>query len=354
LVVAAVCCYDVRVDVLRAFEIQASACEALGSPMYAALLERMVEELRTGTVVSDVVAGHVDVDPRASALPLRLLGSVHRLVLERRAGELAAYFPSVGGVFEVDGAWTALLRLLRERPDEVREWLDRPPQTNEPGRSAALYGGLLQLPRRRPVRLFEIGSSAGLNLRADQYTYLDDRGRRFGSTEDRLVFEGAWSGRPLTPEPPVRLVERVGCDVAPLDPTTTEGRLALTAYVWPDQQPRLERLRAALRIALDVPAEVCRESAADLVAGLEPQPGAITVIWHSVMWQYLDASEKARAAAAIEDLGARASDDAPVAHLRFEPTERGWPFEVRLRTWPGGEERLLGEAAPHGLPATWS
>ena len=61
--------------------------------------------------------------------------------------------------------------------------LDQPPQTNEVGRSAALLGGLLVLVDRfqLPVRLFEIGCSAGLNLRADHYRYRHPGGESSGT-----------------------------------------------------------------------------------------------------------------------------------------------------------------------------
>ena len=62
----------------------------------------------------------------------------------------AAFYPSVGGTWEPDEGATAFLALLESEPDAVREWLDRPPQTNEVGRAAALMGGLLHLPRQSP------------------------------------------------------------------------------------------------------------------------------------------------------------------------------------------------------------
>ena len=80
------------------FRTQARACAELGSPMYAELLERAADDLAAGGVTAEVIAGHED-DSGPSALALRLVGSVHRLVLERRAGELAAYYPSVGGTW---------------------------------------------------------------------------------------------------------------------------------------------------------------------------------------------------------------------------------------------------------------
>src|SRR6478752_5748785 len=143
---------------VEAFEQQARACAALGSPMYADLLGRLADDVAGNGPTATVIAGHED-DPGPSALALRLLGSVHRLVLERRAGELATYYPSVGGSWDPDTGTEAFLRLLAEQGDAVRAWLDRPPQTNEVGRATALVGGLLHLGagERHPVRLFEIG-----------------------------------------------------------------------------------------------------------------------------------------------------------------------------------------------------
>ena len=354
-------------DLVRAFSEQARACADLGSPMYADLLARCAEALSEpgagqapgAAALRAVLAGHED-DPGPSALALRLLGSVHRLVLERRAGALATYYPSVGGTWEPDGGWRAFLDLLAERPDGVRAWLDRPPQTNEVGRATALYGGLLQLRLRvgdLPVRLVEIGSSAGLNLRADRYAYRDDAGRHFGPGDAALVIDDAWRGRALEPWPDLTVVERTGSDVMPVDLGSTQGRLALTAYVWPDQSVRLERLRAALRVADSTPAEVRRAGAAEVVTEMTLLPGTVTVLWHSVMWQYLSAAEQRRVTDRLGALGAAATADAPLAHLRAEPSRRDpggdHEFLVRLTTWPGGHDELLGSTVGHGVPTTW-
>lgn len=341
---------------LDAFRHQAAACADLGSPMYAALLDRCADDIEAGGVVADVLAGHED-DPGPSALGLRLLGSVHRLVLERRAGELATFYPSVGGTWEPDGGWAAFRRLLDDRPGDVRAWLDRPPQTNEVGRAGALMGGLLQLRHRLPVRLFEIGSSAGLNLLADRFGYVDASGRTFGDPASAVLLDGAWHGRPLAPWPDLEVVERLGSDVMPVDVRTTEGRLTLTAYVWPDQRERLERLRGALALAQQGAVEVRRSSARDFVGQIGLRPGAVTVLWHSVMWQYLDEDEQADVSRAIEALGAEATDDAPFAHLLLEPLRRTPDSEraylVVLSEWPAGERRILGTSRGHGVPTDW-
>jgi hypothetical protein len=342
----------------EAFSRQAAACADLGSPMYGELLTRAAADLREGGVVATVLTGHED-DPGPSALALRLLGSVHRLVLERRAGELAAYYPSVGGTWSVAGGWTAFVRLLTDRPEEVREWLDRPPQTNEVGRAGALMGGLLHVGERfrHPVRLFEIGSSGGLNLLADRFAYVDEHGAIYGDAASPVRLDVAWQGRALAPWPDLRIVERAGCDPMPVDVRTTQGRLALTAYVWPDQAHRLERLRGALDLAQHTPLEVRRVGAARFVDGLELRRGATTVLWHSVMWQYLDRVEQDAVTARIQALGARATDEAPLAHLFLEPTRRTpdgpHDFLVVLELWPTGERRILGSTVGHGVPTIW-
>ena len=327
--------------------------------MYAELLGRLVDDIETGGPTAEILRGHED-DPGRSALSLRLLGSVHRLVLERRAGALSAYYPSVVGTWEPDGGIAAFLALLEQEPDAVREWLDQPPQTNEVGRAAALIGGLLHLPveHRAPVRLFEIGSSGGLNLLADRFEYVDDSGRRFGQHVSQVRLEPAWSAESLSPWPDLRFDQSAGCDINPIDVTTTEGRLALTAYVWPDQAHRLERLRGALAVAQDHPPAVRRLGAADFVEQIALQDGAITVLWHSVMWQYLPAVERERISQRIQQLGEQSdADGSRFVHLFLEPTRRTpedeHEFLVVLTTFPGGERRILGRAAPHGLPVTW-
>ena len=107
-------------------------------------------------------------------LALRLLGGAHALALSGRAPQLAAFYPSAGGTAESEPgsprAWAALRQTLAEQGDEIGTWLDHPPQTNEVGRAAALLGGLRHIAaeQRLPIRLIEVGASAGLNLRADQ------------------------------------------------------------------------------------------------------------------------------------------------------------------------------------------
>jgi hypothetical protein len=337
------------------FRLQARACDELGSPLYAALLRRAADDLDAGGVTAEVVSGY-EAAPPGAAVSLRLLGSVHRLVLEGRASQLAPHYPSAGGRYVPgdaaadDQIWQGVRQVLLEWLDDVRDGLTRAPQTNETGRSLPLLGALALLSERTdgmPVRLVEIGCSAGLNLRADALVGIH-------RPEDLAALP---TGRAYD------VVLRLGCDLDPVEPTTEDGRLTLMSYVWPDDRGRMERLRRALDVAAETPAEVRRVGAADLLRGLDLEDGTVTVLWHSVMWQYLPAGERAEVTTERDRLVAAAGPERLFAHVSFEPPQvaRGGPqdplaFEVWLR-WATGdgrlEEELVGLAPPHGVPVQW-
>ena len=272
------------------------ACQHLGSPLYAGLLGHAADDLLAGGPVADVLDGHLT-DPWRSALGLRMLGGVHALVLTGQAGELAAFYPSAGGTADPGPgggrAWAALRQVLAGQRDAVRAWLSRPPQTNEVGRAAALLGGLRHIAAEAalPVRLVEVGASAGLNLRADRFCVQGDAGC-YGDPSSPVVLAGGWQGQP-PPAAPVQVAERTGGDRAPIDPVTPEGRLTLTAYVWPDQADRMARLRGALAVAAQLAADLRREAASDTLRRTVLADGTWTVLWHSIVRQYLDDAQRA-------------------------------------------------------------
>ena len=228
------------------------------------------------------------------------------------------------------------------------------------GRAAALVGGLLHIEAaaHRPIRLVEIGASAGLNLRADAFRVESKLGdAAYGPSSSPVRLTDAWEGTPPPAGQP-RIVERLGCDLAPVDPRTTHGRLTLTSYVWADMVDRLERLRGALTLAARIPAPVVTAAAGEFIDTLRLEEGTTLLVWHSVMWQYVDAPERERILARLDALGDAATPRAGLAHLSLEPRPGGSlgtrDMLVTLRTWPDGPERVLGQAPAHGVPVTWN
>ncbi len=328
---------------------QADWCVRLGSPLYGELLERAAGDFERGGPCAQLLAGHED-DPLGSALPLRFLGAVHRLVLSGRAPELAAFYPSTGGSrSDDDECWAAFVATLESQAEALPELIDRPVQTNEVARAGALLGGFLLIGRETglPLRLLEVGASAGLNLRFDRYRY-DWGGAVFGDPASPVRFEQLFAeGSPPDTAIP-QVADRRGCDRSPLDAASDEDRLTLLSYVWPDQDGRIERLRAALEIGARVPAQIENADAGEWAAAAlsEPEPGSATVLFHSIVLAYLSEESWAQLESAIHGAGARATPDAPFAWLWMEPADE--LADVRLKLWPGGEERLIARAGYQG------
>jgi hypothetical protein len=348
---------EARSSIAARMRWQAEWCGRLGSPLYVELLERAALDVERGGTTWELLrepARETEGELLRGAVALRLLGAVHRLVLEGRAPELARFYPSAGGS-PGKGAADAFLATLDDQRDAVQELFRDPVQTNEVGRSAALLGGFLVVAGETglPLRLLEVGASAGLNLRWDRYWYSGTDGAEWGDPAARVRMPGAFPGRlpPFDVEPTI--AERRGCDPAPLDPGSRDDRLTLLSYVWPDQRQRLELLRAALETAPATPVSI---DTADAVEWLEqqlraPRPGEATVVFHSVVLPYLDEDEIAAVWRTLDTAGAQATADAPLAWLSMEagPDQA----DVRLMTWPGAQARLLAHATFHGLPVEW-
>jgi hypothetical protein len=337
---------------------QAAFCAAARSPFYADLLECLAADAEGGGPTWDLLGRTVD-DPALQVPQLRLLGAVHRLVLGGAAPELTAHYPSVGGDADAAAAWPAVRSLFTTRHDELARSLDRPPQTNEVGRSAALIGGFLTVAAEtgRPLRILEVGASAGLNLRFDHFWYQSGE-RGLGDPASPVRFVDVWEGRPPPFDATMTVSSRAGCDHNPIDPASESGRLALLGYVWPDQAARFVLLRGALDVAARVPANVDQADALEWVAAQLAQPHAdeATVVFHSIVMQYFGVDDISEFAAVLADAGARATPSAPLAWLRLEPTSTTevTRAELRLTLWPEGEERLLALAGFHGTPVEWT
>lgn len=346
-------------DLTRAFLAQANSCRVLGSPFHGDLLTLAAEDLQAGGPVTALLAPWADADYRKlveDAVCLRLLGSLHDLVLSGDDPALAATYPQPGREADAATAWMAARAAIIRHEDRLAAFMTHEPQTNEVRRSACLAPGFLAIAFETglPIRAFEVAASAGLNLHWDKYRY------RFGDTawgdaDARVVMDTEWTGAAPPVDAHVEVVERTACDRRPGDPTDPVQRRRLLAYIWPDQFERLDRIRAAIDLALSLGVTV---EAADAVAWTArvaaPQVGAVTVLYHSVFWQYMPPESQSALAHVITHHGAKATPDAPFAWLRMEPAPDNMAvMEVRLTMWPDGEDRLLAQVHPHGTWVKW-
>ena len=341
------------------FDAQEKVCAHFGSPLYAGLCAAVRDAFPTSDGLRALAAGF-EGDPLEKVFAIRLLAGVHAQVLAGAGGELARFYPSLGGRATLPEAGPAFVRFVEANAGALAPWLAAVPQTNEVGRSAALLGGFLEIARatRRPLALREIGSSAGLNLFFDRFQYRLGP-HRWGDPAAPVRLAAEWRSKAAPAfDTPLQVLSRAGCDLSPVDLEQADARRRLEAYVWPDQLERFETLRAAIALARAEGVHVEAASASSWLARLLAsdrdcdRQGAATVVFHSIMWMYLPAAERLAIQRTIEAAGARATPEAPLAWLQLED---GLPrTALKLRLWPHATgERVLAEAHPHAAWIQW-
>ncbi|MGI9434208.1 MAG: DUF2332 family protein, partial [Geminicoccaceae bacterium] len=176
---------------------------------------------------------------------------------------------------------------------------------------------------------------------------------RCGARNGVPLIKPVWQG-PRPPEYAPKIISRAGCDQAPIDRSSPEQVLRLRAYIWPDQTERLQRLDQALATVASSGLRVDRADAviwAERMLRKLPEK-AVTVLYHSIFWLYLDADRQARLTAVVQAAGRLASRHAAFAWLQMEPGPAG-AAELRLKLWPDDRARTLAEVDYHGRWIRW-
>ena len=340
-----------------AFEAQARSAHRMSSPLYGSLMDALLVDCQARGLTYEILDG-VSEKPFDDAVPLRYLATAHRLALGGHAGALTHFYPSCGGSWQGEDISSEFLALVDEHRDEFASGARRNVQTNEVGRAPVLASAFALITRRHrlPLDQLEIGASAGLLSRWDKYVY-DTGTSRLGNPDSALQFGSKWwaTQAPDIGEP-VIVASRCASDISPIDVSTPDGRLTMLSFVWPDHAERVIRLRAALDVAAMTPLVIeCADAGEWLAQQLATRPhtGRATVVFHSIVWQYLPTATRDAVRRALFACGERARADAPLLWLRMEPATAEFA-NVRLTTWPGGVDETLAEVGYHGAVIRWS
>ena len=224
--------------------------------------------------------------------PLLLMAALRAEAL--RAGPRHPLFEAIAATDVRPEAATreALAAALADAPPRLyAELATRRVQTNETSRAVAwLWPAALAgcADGKRPLALFDVGCSAGLNLCAER-------------------LPAPWrdpAGAPIPVATAANIVARHGFDVQPLDVGRGDDLNWLRACIWPGENARLERLAAAVdafRAAAAGPTPPRLEIAdlADVPARLErlaqaASPETVLLAYQTVVRDYLAEAPKAR------------------------------------------------------------
>jgi hypothetical protein len=336
--------------------LQAEHCRRNDAPVTARIVQAQIALMESDTGCGARLRTWPGL-PLEDALPLRLAGGFHHLLLTGADDRLKpVYRGEVTDQTEIDAI---VLAVTADHDERLLGWFDSPPQTNEAGRSASFMAGLLWLSGRVGPRfeLNELGASAGINTMMDRYLY-DLGGVIAGPPASPMRIVPEWRGPP-PPDHPVEIVAIEGCDQAPVDLSDPAAALRVKSYVWPENAERLARMDAAIALAAQKAPRLTQADAADWVEQrlAAPQPAGVTrVFHHSIVWQYIPADRRERIAAAIATAGAQASDARPLAWMMLETNRETFRHELRIRFWTGAGDsgwQLLGEAQAHGAWVAW-
>lgn len=340
---------------LDAIRAQTLSCQSLGSPLYATILGILESEYRQSGTVHSLLSDRVH---RAlhDAIPLRFLAGLHELVLMGRCQNLARHYPSAGGS-PGPSLRQDFLDAVEESSSEIVESLGRQVQTNEVGRSVvpmALRHWLGSLDIDQYVHL-EVGASAGLNLCFLHYSADTGLGQ-LGTEGSEVSFDPEWfASPPPVHSSPATPVVIAGCDPFAIDVRDDNQAVRLLSYVWPDQTERMTRLRHAISIARRNPPHLDRSSADEWIeATLGEDTGLATVVFHSIVWQYLDPGVRDRFRAHLWAVGRRATKSRPLVWARMEPA--GPTADLQVDVWDGGSEprhSRLALIGYHGRDMVW-
>ncbi len=341
-------------DVGQAIAWQARHAEEAGAPITGRIIRAEAAIIAADTQTGRRMASWPGLSLE-DAMPLRVAGALHFLHLTGATDALApVYAGKVTDQAEVDAL---VAGVARDFDAALLPWLDGPPQTNEAGRSASVMAGLLWLGERLCPRfeLIEIGASAGINTMMHRYGYRLG-GVKAGITDSPMQIVPEWRGTP-PPAGPVEIVGVKGCDIAPVDLTDPAQAQRLKAYIWADARDRMARMDVAIALATAQPPDLVQMDAAAFVAerlAADQPAGVSRVLFHTVMWQYLPQATRAAIRAMMEEAGAKATPERPLAWLRVETNRATFRHELTVKFWPGGDKvTLLAEAHPHGAWVRW-
>ena len=276
---------------------------------------RVYEQIVEGCARNDEMMAFMEAAPRGQRRPNLLLASVHNMLLAGAEHELAAWYPSVSDNPPPPGdPIGAFVDFVGSHGERITEDLRvRSTQTNEPNRSCLWRAAIPEIASRdRPLALFELGASAGLNLAFDRYAYEfsyptdgSEHVEHSGSANDASAMRS--NLRLGLPQPLLAIPEisvRRGLDLNPADLTDAETVRWLKACIWPEQLGRHQRFDAAVANTRIDPPEVIQGDLIDGLFGLveAASEDSHVVLFNSWVMFYVERSRRETLEHKIEEV----------------------------------------------------
>ncbi len=304
--------------------------------------------------------------PEQQRIPVLLFAAVHSLLLADEGPELAAYYPNLAATPLTSDPYPTFRSFVFDHEQSLRDLISqRSTQTNEVGRCASFLPALgLVADECGPLALVDVGTSGGLNLLLDRYSYHYLPGGTVGVPSE-VNLTCATRGHVPVPSGVPPIAAAIGIDRDPIDVSDDEAARWLEACVWPDQLERFERLVAAIAIARSDPPDV---RVGDAIENLAPTIEEAALRGHPVVttsWvlNYLTGEQRTRYVDTLDTIGgtrdlswviAESPEVTPELPVPSNESDRHLTV-LSLVTWRNGQRtaRRLATTHPHGFWMHW-
>lgn len=291
-------------------------------------------------------------------IPNLLFGVVHYLLLRGADHPLKEYYPSiVNNPTEFNQAFIPFKSFCQQNEPAIQSLLkSKLVQTNEVRRCAYLYPCFSYIYKLsgKPLALIEIGTSAGLQLLWDKYSYsYQNFGTVMGNVESNVLITAEIKGEnsPASPMEIPPVINRYGLDLHINDLMDEEDSQWLQALIWPEHTERRELFTQAVHCFQAFKNEVTLiegDGVTMLPSLIEQIPqNAIICVFHTHVANQFSSQLKEELVNHIETIG----KNRDIFHLYNNMKDR----DLHLEYFIDGKHYhdRIGESDGHGKWFTW-
>ena len=287
-------------------------------------------------------------------IPNLFLGAIHYLLLKGKEHDLREYYPSIVMYpRDIENSFPQFKDFCRSYRDEIILILkNKLVQTNEVRRCAYLYPSFCYIYNKvkKPLALIEIGTSAGLQLLWDKYSYSYGTEEVYGykNSEVHITSEIKTDNAPLLfhTSPPVS--DRVGIDLHVNDLTNGKD-LWLKALIWPEHCDRRNLFEKASKYVKETPLKLIEGDGVALLPEISNQitSDAVLCVFHTHVANQIPLEDKKRLFQVIKTMGS----DRDILHL-YNNMKDG---DLHLDYFINGNEynKTIGATDAHGRWFEW-
>ncbi|MBC6973157.1 DUF2332 domain-containing protein [Bacillus sp. Xin] len=288
--------------------------------------------------------------------PNLLLGAIHYLLLKGHNHKLKNYYESL--VINPEKNLEQVFPLFKDFCELHREEIitilkTKLVQTNEVRRCTYLYPSFCYMFHKvnKPLALIEIGTSAGLQLLWDQYSYSYGTEEVFGNKDSNVHLKSEIKGenQPFFLKQSPSVTEKIGLDLHINDLNNEEDYLWLRSLIWPEHTERLEMFDHAAACLKKQSVKLIEGDGVALLSSIAEQvpEDSVICIFHTHVANQISESKKHNLVEKVKDIGAKRD----VFHLY----NNMWDRDLHLDYFINGKEynETVGETDGHARWFSW-